>query len=182
MATLEEELLECGAVKFGDFTLASGKKSQYYVDVKKASVNPCILKKIAKEIKMLIESHDITVDAIACVELGGVPIGTAVSLELNKPLIIIRKQPKDHGISSPIIGEVKKGVIVLLVEDVTTTGGSAIRAIEALRNAGSIVFYAISVVDRDEGAYQNLDKIGVDLIFLVSARELLEKMKRKTII
>lgn len=118
-------------------------------------------------------------DAIACVELGGVPIGTAVSLELNKPLIIIRKQPKDHGISSPIIGEVKKGMVVLLVEDVTTTGGSAIKAIEALRNAGSIVFYAISVVDRDEGAYQNLDKIGVNLIYIVNARELLQKQKQK---
>ncbi len=179
MATLEEELLGCGAVKFGDFTLASGKKSQYYVDVKKASVNPCILRKIAGEIKTLIESHDITVDAIACVELGGVPIGTAVSLELNKPLIIIRKQPKDHGISSPIIGEIKKGMVVLLVEDVTTTGGSAIKAIEALRNAGSIVFYAISVVDRDEGAHQNLDKIGVNLIYIVNARELLQKQKQK---
>lgn len=179
MATLEEELLGCGAVKFGDFKLASGKKSQYYVDVKKASVNPCILRKIAEEIKTLIESHDITIDAIACVELGGVPIGTAVSLELNKPLIIIRKQPKDHGISSPIIGEVKKGMVVLLVEDVTTTGGSAIKAIEALRNAGSIVFYAISVVDRDEGAYQNLDKIGVNLIYIVNAIELLQKQKQK---
>jgi len=179
MATLEEELLECGAVKFGDFTLASGKKSQYYVDVKKASVNPRILKKIAGEIKVLIESHDIVVDAIACVELGGVPIGTAVSLELNKPLIIIRKQPKDHGISSPIIGEVKRGMVILLVEDVTTTGSSAIKAIEALRKEGSIVFYTISIVDRDEGAHQNLDEIGVSLIFLVSARELLEKQKRK---
>lgn len=179
MATLEEELLECGAVKFGDFTLASGKKSQYYVDVKKASVNPRILKKIANEIKTLIESRNIIIDAIACVELGGVPIGTAVSLELDKPLIIIRKQPKDHGISSPIIGELKRGTVVLLVEDVTTTGGSAIRAIDVLRDAGSIIFFAISVVDRDEGAYQNLDKIGVSLIHIVNARELLQKQKQK---
>lgn len=179
MTTLEEELLECGAVKFGDFTLASGKKSQYYVDVKKASVNPRILKKIANEIKTLIESHGIIIDAIACVELGGVPIGTAVSLELDKPLIIIRKQPKDHGISSPVIGELKRGMVVLLVEDVTTTGGSAIRAINALRDAGSIVFFAISVVDRDEGAHQNLDQIGVSLIHIVNARELLQKQKQK---
>lgn len=159
-------------VEYGDFLLDSGKRTKYYIDIKNAVVNPEILKKIAKEIKELITIHDIAVDAIACIEVGSIPIGTAISLDMNKPMIIIREERKIHGITGDIIGNVKKGSVVLLIDDVTTTGGTVIRAIKVLKDAGSTVFYVISVVDREEGALEILDKMGVCLISIFSKRDL----------
>lgn len=171
---LEDKLQECGAVKFGDFTLASGKKSKYYVDVKKAVTKPKILELICEHIADVINDLDIKADYIACVELGAVPIGVMVSVTTGLPLLIIRKTQKDHGVKSRIVGDPEKKRIALLVEDVTTTGGSVISAVKALRDEGLIVRKVISVVDRDEGAEDELSKEGLALISLVKAKTLLE--------
>jgi orotate phosphoribosyltransferase len=175
METLAEVLKECGAIKFGDFTLASGKKSRYYVDIKRASTNPRILKIIAHAIKEKIKSNSISADYIGCVALGGVPIAVAVSLETGLPLIIIRKEVKEYGMKGQIVGEFKPGESVLMVEDVATTGGSVMKAIEMLRGEGVIVRYVIVVVDREEGALAALSKTGVELIPLVKRSELLNE-------
>ncbi|HMB45490.1 MAG TPA: orotate phosphoribosyltransferase, partial [Candidatus Methanoperedens sp.] len=95
MTSLKDSLKECEAIRFGDFTLASGKKSSYYIDIKKASAVPRILKQIAKEISEKIKLRSIEADYIGCVALGGVPIAVAVSLETDLPLIIIRKEAKE---------------------------------------------------------------------------------------
>lgn len=171
---LGDVFIECGAVKFGDFTLASGRKSRYYVDIKKAITKPEILKLISRHIVQVINNYNINVDYIACVELGGVPIGTIVSVDTGLPLLIIRKAEKDHGLKSRIVGDVDKKKVVLLVEDVTTTGGSVVSAVQALKNEGLIVKTVISVVDRDEGAQEALEKEELDLISLVKAKTLLE--------
>lgn len=174
---LKQELINCGAVKFGDFTLASGKKSKYYVDIKQAIGDPEKLKLIGNEIWIEILSKDIRFDAIACVELGGVPIGVMLSQISGNPLIIVRKEVKDHGIKNNIIGKITKGMKVLLVEDVTTTGGTVIKAINVLQEAGAKVHNVISVVDRGEGAAGTLGDRGVRLFSLVSAQELLKEEK-----
>lgn len=171
---LGQILQECGAVKFGDFTLASGKKSRYYVDVRKAVTKPTILKLICDHIVETIKNRNIQTDYIACVELGGVPIGTIVSVETGLPLLIIRKEEKSHGLKGRIVGDCEKPKVALLVEDVTTSGGSVISAANALRDEGLIVNTVISIVDRDEGAEENLSKEGLDLISLVKAKTLLE--------
>lgn len=171
---LTDTLQECGAVKFGDFTLASGKKSRYYVDVKKAVTRPEVLKLICSHIADAIVNHDIQADYIACVELGAVPIGTMMSVWTGLPLIIIRKEQKDHGLESRIVGDLEKKKIALFVEDVTATGGSVISAIKVLRDEDMIVRTVIGVVDRDEGAEDELGKEGLDLISLVEAKDLLE--------
>jgi orotate phosphoribosyltransferase len=171
---LGEILQECEAVKFGDFTLASGKKSRYYVDVKKAVTKPEVLKLICRHISDAIIDHNIQADYIACVELGAVPIGVIMSVWTRLPLLIIRKVQKDHGVKSRIIGDPEVAKVALLVEDVTTTGCSVISAVKALRDEGLIVRKVISVVDRDEGAEDELDKEGLDLITLVRAKTLLE--------
>jgi orotate phosphoribosyltransferase len=171
---LGDILQECEAVKFGNFTLASGKKSRYYVDVKKAVTKPEILKLICRHIADVIIDHDIRADYIACVELGAVPIGVMMSVWTGLPLLIIRKAQKDYGLKSRIIGDPEKAKTVLLVEDVTATGGSVISAVKALRDEGLIVRKVISVVDRDEGAEDELGKEGLDLISLISAKTLLE--------
>lgn len=174
METLADALKECGAIKFGDFTLASGKKSRYYVDIKKASTNPRILKIIAHAIKEKIKSNSISADYIGCVALGGVPIAVAVSLETGLPLIIIRKEVKEYGTKGQIIGEFNPGSSVVMVEDVATTGGSVLKAIKTLRDEGLVVRDVIVVVDREEGAFTALDEASIELIPLVKISELLK--------
>ncbi len=173
MSSLADVLREC--VKYGDFTLASGKKSSYYVDIKKASTEPRLLKLVARRIKEVIDNHSISADYIGCVALGGVPVGVAVSLETGLPLVIIRKEIKDYGTKGQIVGEIQQGKSVLLVEDVTTTGGSVLKAIKILRDEGLTIRHVISVVDREEGADKNLAGAGVDFIPLASISELLKK-------
>jgi len=175
MTSLADSLKECGAIKFGDFTLASGKKSSYYVDIKKASTNPVILKQIAKNISDVLKTQSIPVDYIGGVALGGVPVAVAVSLETGLPLIIIRKETKDYGTKGQIVGDMEKGASVVLVEDVATTGGSVLKAIETLRDEGIAVRHVIVVVDREEGAGSTLSDAGVELIPLVKISDILEK-------
>ncbi len=173
--TLADLLRECGAIRFGDFTLASGKQSRYYIDIKKASANPGILKAIAQEISVKIKEHSIDADYVGCVALGGVPIAVAVSLEIALPLIIIRKEAKEYGTKGQIIGDfVEKGT-VLMVEDVVTTGGSVLKAIRLLRENGLIIRHVIVVVDREEGAGHTLYDEGIELISLVKVNNLLNR-------
>lgn len=173
MTPLCDHLKECGAIKFGDFTLASGKKSKYYIDIKKASANPRILKLIASEISQKIKDHSIDADYIGCVALGGVPIAVAVSLETDLPLIIIRKEAKEYGTKGQIVGDFIKNHRVLMVEDVATTGGSVMKAIKLLRDEGLIISNVIVVVDREEGAHKSLAEEGVEMTPLVSIRDIL---------
>lgn len=175
MKHLADALKDCGAIKFGDFTLASGKKSRYYVDIKKASTNPGLLKLIACRVSEIMKLHSIKADYIGGVALGGVPIAVSVSLEIGLPLLMIRKEAKDYGTKGQIVGDILPGREVLLVEDVTTTGGSVIKAIHVLRNEGLVIHRVITVVDREEGASGTLASADVELIPLVRISQLLEK-------
>lgn len=174
METLADALKECGAIKFGEFTLASGKKSSFYVDIKKASTNPRILKMIARCISEVLNTRSIYPDYIACVALGGVPIAVAASLETDLPLLIIRKETKEYGTKDRIVGEIERGRSAVLVEDVTTTGGSVIRATKILRDEGLVIRHVIAVVDREEGAMRNLEDAEIDFISLVKVSDLLK--------
>ena len=173
---LRDKLQECGATKFGDFTLSSGKKSIYYIDVKKAVTKPEILKLICRQITDKIVDNDIQADYVACVELGAVPIGVLTSVWTGLPLIIIRKEQKDYGLKNRIVGDLEKKKTVLFVEDVTATGGSVLNAVKVLRSEELIVRTVISVVDRDEGAEDELGKEGLHLISLVEAKNLLAQI------
>lgn len=164
-------LKACGAVRYGDFTLASGKKSKYYIDIKKASTDPGTLKIIARQAALRIKEMD--VDIVAGVELGGVPLATAVSLETELPLLIVRKSVKDYGTKSRFVGDLKPKDRLVMLEDVTTSGGSVRDAIEVVREAGAWVKYVITVVDREEGAGEKLKEADVRLVPLVSASDLL---------
>lgn len=170
---LREQLISAGAIRFGDFTLASGRKSTVYIDIKKAITSPEILQTIASEVKQL----DISFDAVAGVAVGGVPLAVAVSLAFNRPSVIIRKEQKGHGITSLTIGDVKDKKI-LLIEDVTTSGGSAEFGIRIIREEGGIIDTVISVADRDEGAETLLSGLGIRLIPLVTMGDLVKNPAR----
>ena len=161
-------LLESGAIEFGDFVLASGARSRYYIDIKAATTNPAILAAIGKAIA---EGREF--DTVAGVAVGAVPIAVAVSLASGRPYAIIRKEEKNHGKAGTIIGDVD-GRNVLLVEDVTTSGGSAVYGLEALRAAGAHVDRVVTVVDRESGAHEALAKKGASLLALVRVSELLD--------
>lgn len=162
-------LKENGVFLKGDFTLSSGKKSDYYINMKKASTDPEILSTIAKLITKSISEDNI--DKVAGPALGAVPIATAVSLESEIPLLMIRKEKKGYGTSKLIEGELNEGDDVIVVEDVTTTGGSLLKAIKAIQDNGGNVKRAFVVVDRQEGAIEAFDSEGVKLEPLITVDE-----------
>lgn len=169
---LVSALKKCGAVKYGDFTLASGKKSKYYIDIKKASTDPGTLAVIAEQAASVMLNE--AVDMIGGVALGGVPLATAFSLKSGLPLLIVRKEDKEYGTRGRFVGDLKEGSRVILIEDVTTSGGSVKDAIDAIRKAGGYVDTVITVVDREEGAEKNLAALGVRLVPLVCASDLIQ--------
>lgn len=177
MGRMSDALIDCGALQFGEFTLASGDKSSYYIDIKKASTNPKVLKIIAVIMAEKVLELDHVPDKIAGVVLGSVPLAAALSLETGIPYIMIRKEKKDHGTGKLIEGELNDGDRVLVVEDVITTAGSSINAIEIIRVAGGKVTDVFSVIDRQVGGFKNLTSTGVKLNPLVTASELLEGRK-----
>ncbi|MDV0445135.1 Orotate phosphoribosyltransferase [Methanimicrococcus sp. At1] len=172
-----QALKDCSAVQFGEFTLASGQKSNFYINIKKASTDPKTLKIIADCIAELLPSVTETPAEnviIGGVELGGVPIATAVSLSTQCPLLIIRKSEKEYGTKSRYVGDLDLNKEIILMEDVTTSGGSVKKAILALKEDGAVIRKVITIVDRESGAAESLKEIGVELIPLVSSSELVE--------
>jgi orotate phosphoribosyltransferase len=166
---LKDSLKECGAFKVGEFTLTSGKKSNFYVDIKQASTNPMILREIAVKMKEHVKDED----RIAGMELGAVPLAVALSLECNLPYLIIRKKERAHGTGKLIEGNMDPGDRILLVEDVTTTGSSVVKAANIIREADGKVNRVVVVVDREEGAFELLEKHQISLEPLVKVSEML---------
>ena len=139
--------------------------------MKRAITEPEILSTIAK---LINEEIDDDIDKIAGPALGAVPIATAVSLESGKPLLMIRKEKKGYGTSKLIEGNLIEGDNVILVEDVTTTGGSLLKAINAILDNGGVVKKAFVVVDREEGAMETFANEGITLEPLISVSEFFE--------
>ena len=168
---LIELLKECGAIQFGRFVLTSGAVSDYYIDIKKASTNPKILKKLAEAMTEYTEGYDI----LAGMELGAVPLVVALSLEANIPYVIVRKEKREHGTSKQIEGGEVKDKKVLVVEDVTTSGNSVIKTIQIIRENKGIVDEVIAIVDREGGAEQKLQTADASFIPLLSISDILKK-------
>ena len=163
---MKEELIELlktkEAVKFGDFTLSSGKKSDFYVDCRKITLHPQGARLIAQIILEKIKGSK--VDAIGGLTLGADPITSSVVALSDIPGFIVRKKEKEHGTRQKIEGIIESGFNVVIVEDVATTGASALQAIEAVEAIGAKVVKVIAVVDREEGAAEALKNYDFDPI------------------
>lgn len=168
--TLIQHLKECGAIKFGRFVLTSGAISDYYIDIKKASTEPKILKLIAQQMSDYTKGYDM----LAGMELGAVPLVVALALETGIPYVIIRKEKREHGTGKQIEGSDVKGKSVLIIEDVTTSGSSVIKTIQILRENNAEVEKVLVVVDRETGAREQLKKLEVEFIPLISVSEILK--------
>jgi orotate phosphoribosyltransferase len=142
----------------GDFVLRSGRRSNYYFDKYLFETRPDILRRLGAALAGLIPAE---VDRLAAPELGAVLLGGAVSLETGLPLVIVRKDAKEYGTSRLLEGKLEPGERVVLIEDVLTTGEEAIRAVGKLREAGATVETLIAVLDREEGAADNLTSAGI---------------------
>ncbi len=167
-AELARLLEAAGAVRFGEFTLASGEKSDVYIDVKKAWTEPTRLERIALALAPRVEGAD----RLAGMELGAVPLVVALALRTGRPYVILRKEAKVHGTRQPFEGEFRPSEKVVLIEDVTTTGGSTLRSVEIVRAAGGSVDRAVTVVDRESGAGERLAAVGVRLEALLTLSDL----------
>ncbi|HKS59773.1 MAG TPA: orotate phosphoribosyltransferase [Thermoplasmata archaeon] len=161
-------LLECRAVEFGEFTLASGARSDVYVNIKRAWTDPQRLRLIARALADRVGG----VRCLAGMELGAVPLVVATSLETGLPYVVVRKEVKGHGTQRRFEGEIPPGATILLIEDVTTTGGSVLESVGVLRRAGGVVERALAVVDRASGARERLAAEGVALEWLTTLPEL----------
>ncbi len=167
-STLVATLLAAEAVRFGQFTLASGETSDVYVDVKRAWPDPDRLDVLASALAAEVGATD----RIGGMELGAVPLVVATALRVRKPYVVLRKAAKEHGTRQAYEGEIRPGDRVLLIEDVSTTGGSMARSVEIVRAAGGVVDRALVVVDRESGATERLGAIGVRLSALLTFSEL----------
>ena len=159
---LKKLLFETGAVKTGDFTLSSGKKSNLYIDCRKVTLHPRGAKLIGRIILEKIKG--LKIDAVGGLTLGADPIISTVVALSDLPGFIVRKKEKEHGTKQKIEGLIEPGWNVLIVEDVSTSGASALQAIEAVEALGAKVAKVISVVDREEGAKEALRKYAFDPI------------------
>lgn len=154
----------------GDFLLRSGARSSYYIDKYLFTTQPRLLRRIALALAALVPSG---VQRLAGPVLGAVPLVTAVSLELGLPMVIVRTdKPKEYGTAKQIEGALAAGERVLLIEDVVTTGGAALSAVDELRAAGAEVVGALVVVDREQGGPAAFAARGVPFRALFTRTEL----------
>jgi orotate phosphoribosyltransferase len=151
--------LVAAAVLRGDFLLRSGARSSYYIDKYLFTTQPDVLRRLAVE---LASRLPLGVQRLAGPVLGAVPLVTAVSLETQLPMLIVRTdKPKEYGTAKQIEGTLVVGERVVLVEDIVTTAGAALAAVEILRAAGADVLGALVVVDREEGGAEAFAAAGV---------------------
>ena len=141
----------------GDFVLRSGRRSTYYLDKYRFETRPDILRELGR---LFAERLGPETTTIAGAELGGVALAAAASMAASKPFIIVRNTRKDHGTANLFEGVLEPGSRVLLVEDIATTGGQVLEAAQAITEAGSTVERIVCVIDRREGARENIESAG----------------------
>jgi len=163
-------MIERYALTRGEFTLTSGRKSHFYLDVKKAYTRPEVMRAIARGAREAVEARSLEFDRVAGVALGAVPLAAVLAYELGVPFVMVRKERKGHGTGNLIEGELREGERVLLVEDVTTSGGSVLAGVNSIREAGGVCRTVITV--GGEGAKELLNKHGIELVSLVDAGDL----------
>jgi orotate phosphoribosyltransferase len=160
------------SIRFGDYTLTSGKKSPYYIDLRATISSPITMDWISNSLVRIIMNEIGTekVDKILGVPTAGVPFATMVSQKLALPLIYYRKARKEHGVRKKIEGSVERNDRVLIVDDLITTGESVIEAAEAVRKQGAIATELVVLLDREQGGSDRLRQAYVEphMLFRVS--------------
>ena len=175
------QLLATRSVRRGQFTLASGRQSTLYIDARLTTMSPEGLSVIGPLGVSALAGSGWNVQAVGGLTLGADPVSYAISYasaSLPRPLraFTVRKQAKEHGTGKLIEGPFRAGDRVAVIEDTITTGGSARKAIEAVRAAGGVVVGVVALVDREEGGREALEGEGVPVISMTLASEIVARM------
>ncbi len=175
-------LLADRSARRGQFTLASGRQSTLYIDARLTTMSPEGLSLIGPLALQELQRASWTVDAVGGLTLGADPISYAISYAsagTPRPLraFTVRKEAKVHGTGKLIEGPFKAGDRGAVIEDVITTGGSALKAIEAVRAAGGSVVGVLALVDREEGGREAIERLDVPVLALATASEILPRMQ-----
>lgn len=157
----------------GDFLLRSGRRSTYYVDKYRFETHPDLLRELGQRIGSRARETAPDAARLAGPELGAVALAASAALASGLPFLIVRKEQKDYGTANRLEGEFETGEEVCLVEDVVTSGGAAVAAVRALREAGLTCRAAVCVVDREEGGADALAREAVRLAPLFRAQDVI---------
>ena len=183
-------LADIGAIKFGDFTLTSGKKSPIYIDLRILASHPQVLRHVSRAYARLLR-QELGIDPslpggnaggssisrglrLAAIPYAALPIGTAVALEMDLPLIYPRKETRAHGTGRQIEGEYQPGDRAIVLDDLITTGGSKLAAIEPLEAAGLEVQDVVVLIDREQGGREDLEAAGYQLHSVLRLGQMLD--------
>jgi orotate phosphoribosyltransferase len=156
----------------GDFLLRSGRRSRYYLDKYRFETDPQLLAGLGRELAALVAGHGEQAELLAGPELGAVPLAAVTSIETGLPFVIVRKAAKEYGTGNRLEGVFEPGMRVCVVEDVVTSGGALLSAVEALREADLHVSAAICVVDREEGGAAAIAAAGIPFKALYTSSQL----------
>ena len=171
-------------IKFGEFTLASGKKSSYYVDLRLVPSYPHQFRTMIKYLQNnIVESIGLNnFDSLVSVPTGGLIIASALAIEIVKPLIYVRSKPKDYGTSKSVEGQIYEGMKVVMIDDVATTGGSVVNAIKSLKEANITIEDAYVIVNRMEGADEALKELGVRLHSITTVMQITQALHEQKLV
>jgi orotate phosphoribosyltransferase len=175
-------LLKTNSLRFGVFTLASGKQSAYYIDLRVLPSFPGYFRLGISALKDMVAEKVGQFDAFASVPTSGLVFGSALAYEMNKPFIYVRKEPKAYGINKMIEGFLEPGSKIIIVDDVATTGTSLSSAVEIIRANSGIVEDVVALVDRHEGAEDKLKKIGVKLSAVTGINDIVNALYKAGLI
>ncbi len=173
--SLARQIAEASLLR-GTFTLRSGRTSSYYLDKYRFSTRPEVLAPLAamfaQRIGLVEGELGARADRLAGAELGGIPLVTATALETGRPCVFIRNAKKDYGTAKQLEGALEPGDSVIMLEDVATTGGQALEAVESIQGEGGRVLAIIAAIDRQEGARENIERAGLRFEALFTKRDL----------
>lgn len=168
-------LHETGCVQFGEFTLASGKKSPVYVDLRRVASYPDLFQRVVNVYANLI--RPLQFDCLAAVPYAALPLGAAIALKMNRSLVYPRKEIKKHGTGRAVEGVSEKGDTAVVVEDVVSSGGSLFKAIETLEAAGLVVRDAVVLVEREQGGLEEVSRRGYRLHYALTMSGILDVLR-----
>ncbi len=174
------DLHRIGAIKFGRFKLTSGIESPFYIDMRLALTYPTIYRRLVRAMAESLSRFGI--DVVAGIETAGIPWASMVAYELDRGIIYVRKEVKEHGTSKLIEGDLRRGMRVAVIDDVMTTGGSIMRAIRIVRDHGGQVVVAAALVDREQGGLEVVGREGINAFALLRVTEIIDVLFRNGLI